>query len=320
MLVISGASIDQAVTPLRMIAAVEKAFSIFGCGAYEMPNRFACENKGITSLYMPCYTEQSFGTKMLTLVPENRARGLASIDGVMLLNDRQTGSVKALIDAKALTAWRTGATGAMAVRHLARKDAGSLGIVGCGVQGLYQAICICAVREIKNIFLFNRSDVKESFLQKLRARIPPQVTITICSNTEELVRQSDIVVTTTFANTPVLPEDQSLLKGKCYIAVGSYKPEMRELPDALFAVADKVYVDLPYACEESGDLIDPMRAGILKPEQISLIHEVIHKEPGRKKGRTIVFKTVGMALVDLLAAEEICRAAEEQGQAAEFVL
>lgn len=310
--IVSGEFIEQNITPFRMIKAVEKAFSLFGQGAYDMPNRFSCENGGVTSLYMPCYTEQVFGTKMLTLVPENRQRGLPSIDGVMLVNDHVTGETRALIDAKSLTAWRTGATGAMAVKHLVRSDVKRLGIVGCGTQGLYQAACICAVRDIESICLFDKFGVRDGFIEKLQAKVASQVKITVCADAAELVEQSDVIVTTTFSDTPVLPEDPELLKGRFYVAVGSYKPEMRELPDALFTAADRVYVDLPYACEESGDMLVPLRTGLIQPEQIRLIHTALDKGSMQETGETVVFKTVGMALVDLLAAEEVCRMAEEK--------
>lgn len=271
-------------------------------------------------MYMPCFTKETFGTKMLTLVPENRECGLPSIDGVMLLNDHVTGAAKALIDAKTLTAWRTGATGAMAAKHLSREDAKTLGIVGCGMQGLYQAVCICAVRGIREVFLYDKFGVRDSFLRKLQVRLGSQITVNVCADTEELVEGSDIIVTTTFSTSPVLPERPELLKGRCYIAVGSYKPEMRELPDSLLTIADRVYADLPYACEESGDLIDPLRAGTLQRESVGLIHTVINKQLTQKDGETVVFKTVGMALVDLLAAEAIYSSAQEQGNAVSAAL
>ena len=67
---------------------------------------------------------------------------------------------------------------------------------------------------------------------------------------EELVRNSDIICTTTPSTTPVLPDDKELLRGKCIIAIGSYMPEMREIPDAVLDLVDNVYIELPYACEE----------------------------------------------------------------------
>lgn len=307
MQIISGEQIDNAVVPEFAVAAVEKSFEIYGSGAYKMPNRFQYTIGDVTLLYMPCFTDERFGTKILTLVPDNKDRGLPALDGIMLLNNRETGCVEAVLDAKALTAWRTGATGAMAAKLLARDDAQALGVIGCGNQGLYQAICISAVRGINKIYLYDAFGVRSGFVERLKKKMKPGTELIVCQSAEDLISASDIVVTATFATSPVLPDNEALLAGKCYIAVGSYKPEMRELPDALFRIADGVFVDLDYACEESGDIITPLQNGLLKKEDVHEIHTILHTDNEKRKNGTNVFKTVGMALVDLVVASEIDR-------------
>lgn len=90
---------------------------------------------------------------------------------------------------------------------------------------------------------------------------------------EELVRNSDIICTTTPSTTPVLPDDKELLRGKCIIAIGSYMPEMKS--DAVLDLVDNVYIELPYACEESGDLSQPLASGKLTKDRIKLMHEYL---------------------------------------------
>ena len=89
------------------------------------------------------------------------------------------------------------------------------------------------------------------YLERLKKAIDnPGVKVVQCKTAEELVRQSEIICTATPSTEPVLPDDKELLKGKCIIAIGSYTPKMREIPDAIWDVADRVYIELPYACEE----------------------------------------------------------------------
>lgn len=312
MLILDKKTMESLASPERIIPALERAFRVFGSGEYRMPDRFACESGNLTALYMPCFTAEHFGTKALTLVPENRELGLPSLDGVMLLNDRSTGRIAAIMDAKPLTAWRTGSTGALGARLLSRPDAKSLGIVGCGTQGLHQAICICTVRSIERVYLYSRHGVPDSFKSALAARVGTEVELYECSGVRALVENSDIVVTATFSSEPVLPDDAELLRSRCYIAVGSYKPFMRELPDALMTVADRVAADLPYACEESGDLAAPISSGLLAPERVEYLSDMLDSPPEIRPGDTTLFKTVGMALVDLMAAAEFYAIARER--------
>lgn len=315
MKIINQNDIDKIVEPKEMVEVVAKAFGIYGKGEFAMPERYGFEEGGMTFLYMPCFTEHACGTKMLALVPENRERRLPSIDGVVVLNDRTTGQSKALLDAKRVTSWRTGATGALAARELSNENAASVGIVGCGVQGFSQGVCISAVRNIKKICLFDPfkpEDALKQYAEDLQKAAIGNPEMIICKSAEELLSGSDIVVTTTFATGPVLPEEPELLKGKCYIAVGSYKPYMKELPDSLFEITEDVYVDLPYACEESGDLSTRIEKGLLDEKNVKCLHNVLDGSQPKPASDTVVFKTVGMALVDLAAAEYICETAEKE--------
>lgn len=323
MRVIGQSAINELITPPDMVSTVRKAFHIYGKSKYVMPERFGFEHDGVTLLYMPCFTEDICGTKMLTLVPENRTRNLPAIDGAVLLNDRTTGTVRALLDGKSITAWRTGATGALAVSELAPADAQNLGIVGCGVQGFFQGRCICTVRDIRRIYLFDKFksvDALAVYAKDLKKVCPSVEEVILCSSAEQMLSGSDIVVTTTFSTEPVLPEDEKLLRGKTYIAVGSYKPYMKELPDTLFSIADAVYADIPYACEESGDLSARLESGLLRRENVHLLHEILDGQMRKPQYGTTVFKTVGMALVDIVTAEYIYMTALQKGVGTEVEL
>ena len=128
-----------------------------------------------------------------------------------------------------------------------------------------------------------------------------------------MVRKSEIICTATPAKEPVLPDDKALLAGKCIIAVGSYTPQMREIPDAIWDLVDKVYIELPYACEESGDLSQPLAEGRLTQDKIVLMDQYLAS--GAREGvskETTYFKSVGMGLFDVCIAQKLLEKAKER--------
>lgn len=315
MIVLDKEQVEQAIDLNEMMDQIEEAYRIFGRGDFYMPPRPAVEDQDKTMLYMPCYTKQVIGTKILSIFPENAKLGLPSIDGIMYLNDYETGKPLAVMDGQTVTAWRTGAVGGVAIRHLSRKDCHTVGIVGAGVQGFHQALYACAAREIHKVSVFNHSgrDLTD-YLDRLRKAIDnPAVEVVQCKTVEELVRDSEIICTTTPAECPVLPNDPELLRGKCIVAIGSYTPQMREIPDAVWDLVDRVYIELPYACEESGDLSQPIAQGRLKEEQTVLMSDYLADNPKEitDTGETTYFKSVGMALFDVCIAQKILESTKE---------
>ena len=119
----------------EMMDTIEEAFRIFGSGDFFMPPRPVVEHDNKMLMYMPCYTNSAIGTKILSIFPENAKLGLPSIDGVILMNDHTTGAPIAVLDGQAVTAWRTGAVGGVGIRHFAKKDAHTYGVIGAGTQG-----------------------------------------------------------------------------------------------------------------------------------------------------------------------------------------
>ena len=241
MIVLSKEQIEKMVDPDQMMDQIEEAYRIYGSGEFYMPPRPTVEHENKQLMYMPCYTKDIIGTKILSIFPENSKLGLPSIDGIVLLNDYTTGAPLAVMDGQSVTAWRTGAVGGVGIRHLSRKDCHTVGIIGAGMQGFHQAVYACAARDIHTVYVFNHSDRDlTDYLERLKKAIDKEdVKVVQCKAVEELVRNSDIICTTTPSTTPVLPDDKELLRGKCIIAIGSYMPEMREIPDAVLDLVDK---------------------------------------------------------------------------------
>ena len=317
MLILNEKDMRKTVTYTQVMDKIEDTYRIFQSGNFYMPERPTITHKQNTILYMPCFMDSGFGTKFLTLFPDNPPKGYPYIDGLMLLNDPETGKTQAILDARFLTALRTGAVGGVGIRNFSRPDCKRAGIIGAGQQGFYQAIYAATARNIEKLFLFDTAQKNlDAYAEKLRRALSdPVPDIHICKTVEELLEKSEIVVTTTPATSPVMPDNLDLLRGKCFIAIGSYKPQMRELPNAIWKLVDCVYTELPFAMEESGDLSQPLEDGLLKKEQVRYIGEWLMQKqrPFPQAGETTYFKSVGMGLMDLNVSQLIYNEAAKMG-------
>lgn len=309
MLFLNKVEMWNSVTLFDIMDSIKQAYEIHKSGLFHMPDRYIAQRNKNMMLYMPCFTDNMIGTKMLAEFPENPSQGYPYLSGFVILNDAKYGQPLAVMDGGTLTALRTGAVGGVGIQYLAPKQVDSVGLVGCGVQGLHQLWYACAVRPIKSIYLYDAFLHEYTpFIEKLKERLNNDISINICRNVQELIKNSQILISATQATNPVYPDDTELLRGKTIIAIGSWRPERRELPDAVWKLADTVYIDLPYACEESGDLKIPLKTGILSDKQIHLMENLISsKEEQQKQAmqETRCFKSVGMGLFDVCAAAAI---------------
>ncbi|MBP3926580.1 MAG: ornithine cyclodeaminase family protein [Clostridium sp.] len=308
----------SAVTLEEVMEAVEEALAIHKSGNYLMPDRLAATRNGNTIMFMPCLMDEAIGTKMLCEFPENPKKGLPLLTGLMILNDVKTGLPLAIMNGSSLTAMRTGAVGGVGVRYLARENASAVALAGCGVQGLHQLLYACSVRPIKDIYLYD-AYVKDltPFVECLKVRLNrPEISIHICKTAGEAAAAADILISATQTVDPIWPDDTELLRGKCFIAIGSWKPERRELPDAVWKLVKNVYIELPFACEESGDLGIPLANGLLTMERVQMMEDLISEVKDGKTpelGETRCFKSVGMGIYDARVAQLIYEKALEKG-------
>ena len=314
MIYINQSDFQKLISPEGLMDRIEKAFAIQRSKDYYMPNRIHLHRGQNTVLYMPCFTEDIFGTKIVTVFPDNYHYKMPAVQGLMLLNDINTGKPLAIIDGANLTAYRTGAVGGLGIKYMSKPDCQYVGLVGTGIQGFYQLLFAAKVRKLVRICVFDTdTDKAQIFKQKISEQLPG-VEIDIASNAVELVSKSEIIITATNSHQPVLPNDQNLLRGKHIIAIGSYKPDMRELPAALFGLLSNIYVDTKFAIEESGDLVVPLQKGWIELAQIDSFANLLLDNPRKytKGQQTTLFKSVGMALFDLVVAETVyLRAVQE---------
>lgn len=307
MIYLTEADILKAASIGEMLDVIETSMDVYEKKQFHMPQRLHIEHEENTLLLMPCFTRDCFGTKLVTLFPGNPARDVPVLNGIMVLNDAQTGIPVALLNGPALTALRTAAVGAVSIRHLASDDTDAVGIIGAGVQGFYQAWFACSARPVKDIFIFDLDADKPATMgEKLSVKIP-HVRVHQADHVEDLLEKTHVVITATDSLEPVLPDEEELLVGKHFVGIGSYKPNMREFPKALFKLLDMVFVDTEHALQESGDLIVPLQNDWIRQDQVMTLGRFLAEQRSEDKVRvgTTLFKSVGMALFDVCVSRFI---------------
>jgi ornithine cyclodeaminase/alanine dehydrogenase-like protein (mu-crystallin family) len=309
MLALSNSDILRLLNLPLIIAAVEEGALAIQAPQTVLPVRQHLHWDGSTLLIMPARTNQAVGVKLVSVTPGNAERGIPITNGSMLLNDAVTGQPLCIMNAAQLTAVRTGAISALSIRWMTPETLSSLGIVGCGAQGAWQAICACAVRPIEEVFYCSRSFQGELQFTETVRRYAPSVRLTSCPNAADLLSKTSLVIAATTSPDPVLPDQPALLRGKHFISIGSYKPTMQELPMSVYRLAGQLVIDSDAAREEVGDVMNPMSAGILQNEDIYHLSEVVTGRRTIDARKTTVFKCVGLAIYDLFVAQTLYREA-----------
>lgn len=311
---LSGKDLADLVSPAGLVAALEQGLRDFAAGRATAPTRQHVHFGENILLTMPAIGDGAFGVKVVSFVPSNAVRGVPVLNGLMMLNDGDSGAPLAVLDGAALTAQRTGAIGALGLKYTTPPDIDSIGIVGTGVQGIQQAIFSCAVRDIRTIRFVARSDEKAQRFVDAVSRHVREARLVRCADVRELLRHSQAVVVATTSSDPVLPAERELLENRHFIGIGSFKPSMQELPMLVHELARQVVVDSDAAKVEVGDLIGPLAARVLREDDVVHIAGLVVAERTIDTGRTTVFKSVGMALYDLYAARAFYDEALAQGR------
>jgi|Deesub1362B_J571_1020462.scaffolds.fasta_scaffold00002_453 ornithine cyclodeaminase len=319
--IISRDDINKVLTMKEVIQAVKKAYIALSAGQAIMPTRLQIpveKAKGVT-LFMPAYlrSENALGTKIVSVFPQNiKKYNCPTIQAVFLLLSAETGQPLALMEAASLTALRTGAASGVATELLARPEAKMAAIFGAGVQGRTQLRAISEVRSLEKVLVYDPDETAASrFCEEMRRSGPPvPARIDIAASPQEAVAEADIICTATTATRPVFPAE-SLPPGTHINAIGSFTPWMQEIPEEVVSRA-KIVVDSREAClEEAGDLIIPLKKGLISPQDIyAEIGDIARGQlPGREDEQEItLFKSVGLAVQDVVAAQLLLEKARQQ--------
>ena len=257
----------------------------------------------------------AMGIKAGGLWPGNAAKGLANHQSTVVLFDLETGAPKALVRATYLTALRTAAASALSIRHLAREDARTLGIIGAGGQGEWQVRAALAERSLEKVMIF---DAKAESALALAACIAQLGVETSVTSAEDLARASDVIITITPARAPVLMGEW-VKPGTHIAAMGSDTVGKQELTVDLVSSA-ALFGDVAEQAISLGECQHAFAAGNIKSEDITCMGDVLlGQHDGRKSEEEItVFDSTGMALQDLASCELALQLALEREVALEL--
>ena len=291
---------------LQLIQALKEAFSM---DTTEVPLRhhhdFPNPKEGVEStlLLMPAWNPgNEAGVKIVTVSPNNGKYDLPAIQGTYVYMDAHKGSVKAILDAKQLTAKRTAAASALAAKYLAKMNASTMLMIGTGALAENLIRAHATVRPLQKIYVWGRSLEKAFNVKDLLSS--DGLEIIPVSTVEEVISKVDIISCATLSAIPLV-HGHHLVPGQHIDLVGAYKNNTREADDAAIKKSS-VYVDtFQGGLKESGDIVIPLKSGILKESEICA--DLFELCSGRQKGRRseteiTLFKSVGHALEDLAAA------------------
>lgn len=269
------------------IAVVEEGFTSLQAKKVAMPPIMRVdipENNGevdVKTAYIPGLDQ--FAVKISSGFFNNYQKGLPSLSGMMLLISTETGIPQAvLLDNGYLTDVRTAAAGAIAAKYLARENLDTVGVIGAGAQARYQMMALKQVRNFNRIMVYGPTQSRvQQYAKDMEALL--DVKVTIAPSAEAVVKESELVVTTTPSKTPIIKAEW-LHPGLHITAMGSDAEHKQELEASVLGRADLLVCDVKSQCFRLGELHHGLEQGTISQE--SDIVELGEITSGRKGGRT----------------------------------
>jgi ornithine cyclodeaminase/alanine dehydrogenase-like protein (mu-crystallin family) len=313
MLVLSQADVERLLPMDECVELMADVLAALARGGLHQPLRSVVRPPDESSLMglMPAHRggeRPAWALKAICIFPGNPARGLDAHQGAVALFDGDTGELRALLNASAVTEIRTAAVSAVATRALARDDSRVAAIIGSGVQGRSHVAAMRAVRDWDEIRVWSPTTAHAEALASATGTVA-------AGSAEEALTGADVVCTTTNAREPVLRREW-LAAGAHVNAVGSSIPTTRELDTATVA-GSAFFVDRRESTvNEAGDYLFPLQEGAIGPDHIraELGDVLVGAAPGRTSPDELtVFKSLGIAVEDLAAAEHVYRRARDEG-------
>lgn len=318
LLVLSGKDLKKNLTMKDCVEAMKGAFTALSNGEVDVPLRTAIDMKADNggALFMPVYSSDisKVGLKTVMINRDNPGKGLPFIHAMVMVFDSTTGAPVALMDGEVITAMRTGAVSGLATSLLARNDAETAAVIGTGAQGETQLEGVCAVRNIKKTYVFDRDQKRaEAYAAKMSQKL--EIDVIAAENNQETLSKADVICTSTSSPVPVF--NHTHIKPGVHInGVGAYRRDMAEVPPEIVQRA-KVIVDQREGClAEAGDITQAIEQGIITESHIhgDLGELVSGKVCGREHDDEVTFfKSVGVAIQDLVTADLAMKLAEQKG-------
>lgn len=309
----------------ELIAAMEAAVARFSAGEVLQPVRTVLAVGPTKAFFglMPAYVEEParLGAKLVTVFHDNHARGLPSHLATIVLLNPDTGALLALLDGRYITEARTAAVSAVSARHMAKADASTLAIIGTGVQARSHLEALAEVRAIRHARVWSRqARSRDRFVEEMTGRVSARIEAS--DSAREAAEGADLVVLATSSPSPVV-EDQWIGPGAHVMSVGACRPDQREMAPELVARGRVVVDSRAAALVESGDVVIGMRERRFDESHVAgeLGEVVLGRVPGRTaQDEVTIFKSLGMAVEDVVTADLVFRKAAETGAGTELAL
>jgi len=291
-----------------VIRVAEDAFRVWAQDKGNMPAKaYLVVEKGDFRA-MPAALPGAAGIKWVSVHPNNPSQGLPTVMAVLIYNDPETGYPLAVMGATEITAYRTGATAAIASKYLARQDSHSLGIIGAGRQAYTQILAHAEVFDLRLIKVF---DCSRAAIERLIKSFP-SYPLKECSLEEAIA--SDIVCTLTPSRVPLVKKEW-VMPGTHINAIGADAEGKEELEPSILREAIVVVDDLSQA-SAAGEINVPITRGLFTIDEVyATLGEIIG---GEKQGRpdekvVTVFDSTGVAIADIAIAKLIYDKAKQAG-------
>ncbi|MDQ6817692.1 MAG: ornithine cyclodeaminase family protein [Actinomycetota bacterium] len=289
----------KAVSPAEAIDRVRAAFLRFQAGEWSMPPKVYLESPPYGDFRaMPARGDGLALLKWITSFPGNPARRLPTVTGVICLSDATTGEPLMLLDARSVTALRTGAVAAVATQVLAAADAGSVGIIGCGLHGAWSARCLAAAGYGPGVCFDPRAEAAEAVAAELGWRAGSREDAVACR-----------VVCCVTPGSQSVVDVPDLRPGMHLNMLGADGPGKTEATVAVIGRCE-LYCDEWHQASHGGELTAAVSAGIVSREQVTELGAVLAgTAPGRSGPEAItLFDSTGLAIQDLAVAAAALKA------------
>lgn len=323
-LIITKKEIEKVMTPALANRTVEKAFTAYGLGQADMPAKSYLYFKNGDLRSMPAYIHgRGFdiaGIKSVTVHPDNIKYNLPTVMAVIILTDPQTGFPLAIMDGTYLTAVRTGAAGAVAVKYLSRKNSQTAGFVGSGMQARTQLACILEVRRLQVIKIWQLSNQDPNARAfKQWAEKAYKLKTMVSQDINEVTTGVDILFTTTPSRKALV---HRVSPGTHINAIGADAQGKQEIDPKILKHA-KIVIDDWAQASHSGEINVPLSKKQLTKKDIhaGLGDIIVGREKGRiSKEEITLFDSTGLAIQDVSCAYVVYRALKDKAATKRIVL
>ena len=297
--VISGEAVLAAIDPATAVARTRHAFERYARGEWTMPAKVYLDSPPFGDFRaMPARGDGLALLKWVTSFPGNTARGLPVVRGVVVLSDAETGQELAVIECASVTSLRTGGAAAVSAQVLAREDASTVGLIGCGVNGAWAARCLAAAGYGPGVCADPRAEAAEALAAELGWEVGDR----------KRAASQDVVVAVTPGDSPVIATDD-LRPGQHIAALGADAHGKAEVE--LSAIAScQLFCDEWAQASAGGELAHAVEAGAVRRDDVTQIGDVLlGAADGRGSPREVtLFDSTGLAIQDLAIAQAVYEA------------